>query len=182
MKFASEDVAQQKFETAFRGYDREQVREFLTVLAAHLSDYVSENRRLNRENETLAKELAEFRRRERSLQDALEMAKSTADEVRDRAEREAGVVRAQAEVEAERKIAEAERVIAAARGSLQALKEQRRRVVAEMRATLEMHLHLIASQKLPDYLFDESSDGEVEESQADEDDSFEPRDTVPGIT
>lgn len=181
MKFASEDVAQQKFETVFRGYDREQVREFLTVLAAHLSDYVAENRRLNKENETLARELAEFRRRERSLQDALEMAKNTADELRERAEREADKLRAQAELDAERKITEAQRVVAAAQGSLQSLKDQRRRVVAEMRATLEMHLHLIDSQKLPDYLLDDDSDASLaEESESDED--FEPRDTVPGIT
>lgn len=171
MRFSSEDIRQQKFEIRLRGYDREQVREFLTVLAAHLSDYVAENKRLNRENEEMSRELAEFRRRERSLQDALEMAKTTATETRERAEREAGVVLAEADLAAERKIVGAERAVTAARQALAALKEQRLRVVSEMRSTLEMHLHLIDSQREPDYL------SEVEEDE----ESDERGDTLPGV-
>lgn len=171
MKFSSEDVAHQRFELRFRGYDRDQVREFLTVVGAHLSDYVVENQRLRRENDELRREVLEYRGRERSLQDALEMAKSTADEVTKRAEREAGVLVAEAELAAERKIVGAERAVEAAREAITALKEQRRRVTAELRSTLEMHLHLIESQRDPAYL------SEVED---DEDDS-DRGNTLPGI-
>ena len=151
MRFSSEDIAQQRFEVKMRGFDREQVREFLTVIAANLADYVAENRRLNTENEALAKEIAEFRRRERSLQDALEMAKRAADEATDRAERQAEVIIAEAELFAERKVVAAERAVTAARDGLSALKDQRKRVITEMRSTLEMYLHLIDSQVEPAY-------------------------------
>ncbi len=151
MKFSSEDIAQQRFETKFRGYDPEQVREFLTVVANELAGMLSENRRLQRENDDLSEELVEYRRRERSLHDALEMARNTADEMKERAEREAEILVAEAEVAAERAIARSERKVQEEREKLSGLKEQRRRVVAELRATLEMHLHLLESQKLPDF-------------------------------
>lgn len=173
MRFSREDVAHQKFEVRFRGYDREQVREFLTVIAAHLSDYVAENKHLNEENDVLTRELAEFRRRERSLQDALEMAKTTADEVTQRAEREAEVLVAEAELAAERKQVVADRAVQAARDALEDLKAQRKRVTNELRSTLEMHLHLIDSQREPAYLSD------FEEVADDED--GERGDTLPGI-
>lgn len=151
MKFSSEDIAQQRFETKFRGYDPEQVREFLTVVANELAGLLSENRHLHKENADLEDELAEYRRRERSLHDALEMARNTADEMTERAEREAEILIAEAEVAAERTIARSERKVQNEQDELARLKEQRRRVVAELRATLEMHLHLLESQKLPDF-------------------------------
>jgi cell division initiation protein len=151
MKFSSEDIAQQRFETKFRGFAPEQVREFLTVVARELEKLFGENRRLKRENEELSDELAEYRRRERSLHDALEMARSTADEMTERAEREAEVLIAEAEVSAERAVARSEREVQRQRDELARLKEQRRRVAAELRATLEMHLHLLDSQKMPDF-------------------------------
>lgn len=158
MKFSSEDIAQQRFETKFRGYDPAQVREFLTVVANELATLLSENRHLQRENSELSEELAEYRRRERSLHDALEMARNTADEMTERAEREAEILIAEAEVAAERAIARSERRVQEERENLARLKEQRRRVVAELRSTLEMHLHLVESQKLPDF---EAEEGEV---------------------
>ena len=158
MKFSSEDVAQQSFETKFRGFDPEQVREFLTVVANELATLVSENRSLQRHNDELSEELAEYRRRERSLHDALEMARNTAEEMTERAEREAEILIAEAEVAAERAIARSERKVEREREELARVKEQRRRVVAELRATLEMHLHLLDSQKVPDY---DRDDGEV---------------------
>lgn len=171
MKFSSEDVATQRFEVRFRGYDREQVREFLTVIGAHLGDYVAENQRLLNENEELRKEVRENRRRQQSLQDALEMAKNTADEVTSRAEQRAEVIVAEAELAAERKLVAAERAVETARARLEELKDQRRRVTSEMRSTLEMHLHLIDSQKEPAYLQDD-----------DEEDAEEARgNTLPGI-
>ena len=170
MRFSREDIAHQKFEVKLRGYDREQVQEFLSVLAANMSDYVSDNRRLNKENEEIAKELAEFRRRERSLQETLEMAKSTAQDVTDRARREADLLIAEAELAAERKHASAARAIEDAKKELQELMATRRRVVSEMRATLEMHLHLIDSQRDPEYL-----------SEVEDDEEDDRGDTLPGI-
>lgn len=169
MRFSREDIAQQRFQVKLRGYSQEQVREFLSVLAGDMSDIVTENRRLNRENEQLTREVAEFRRRERSLHDALELAKSTAEEVKERARRDAEVIVAEAELAAERKYAAAARAIDQAKQELRELMEKRRRVTSEMRATLEMHLHLIDSQREPEYL---------SEAEDEEDDRG---DTLPGI-
>lgn len=181
MRFSSEDVAHQRFERRFRGYDTEQVREFLSVVGAHLSDYVVENQRLTRENDSLRKEVVDYRRREGGLQDALAMAKNTVTEVTERANREADVIVAEAELAAQRKLVGAERAVQAARDALAALKDQRRRVISEMRSTLEMHLHLIDSDHVPANLGEDSDveQGPDVEQASDEDDDR--GQTLPGI-
>jgi len=156
MKFSIEDVANQRFEMRFRGYDPEQVHEFLAVVARELDAVVTDGRRLERELAAAQRELGEYRKRERSLQDALEMARETAEELRQKAAREAELRIAEAELEAERVVTRAQRAADALDEEGKRLKEQRRRVVAELRATLEMHLHLLDSQRQPDWV--ESAD------------------------
>lgn len=152
MKFSSEDVAQQRFEIRFRGYDPDQVREFLAVVARELDEVATENRRLQRDLEAAQREVTDYRKRERSLHDALQMARDTAEDLKQKAEREAEMRTAEAELEAERIVARAQRAADTLAEESRRLKEQRRRVVAEMRATLEMHLHLLDSQKQPEWL------------------------------
>lgn len=161
MKFSSEDIANQRFEVRFRGFDADQVREFLHVVARELDELQSVNRVLARDLDEAKTELAEYRKRERSLHDALEMARETAAEIKERAEREADVKVAHAEVESERMLAEARELVAEQRDEMRQLREQRRRAVAELRATLEMHVHLLDSQKVPDWVESQEIDRTV---------------------
>lgn len=149
MKFSSEDVAQQRFEVRFRGFDVDQVREFLIVIARELDELAMANRTLTRELDGAQKELADYRKRERSLHDALELARETAKEIETRAERAAEVRVAQAELESEQMLTRAREAAEEEQAAMRELREQRHRAVAELRATLEMHLHLLDSQKLP---------------------------------
>ncbi len=186
MKFSSEDIAHQRFESRFRGYDTDQVREFLVVVARELEDLVQLCRQHERELTTARTELADYRRREKSLQETLEMARTTAIETKERAEREAEVLVAEAELEAQRiraeaqadadrirevAQAEAERASAAAqvevteaREEVRELRERRVRAVSELRATLEMHLHLIDSQKTPEWVESREIERELQSS------------------
>lgn len=165
MKFSSDDVANQRFEVRFRGYDTDQVREFLTVVARELDGLVGEHRRLVRDLDVAHRELADYRKRERSLHDALETARSTAEAMRSKAERDAELRVGEAELEAERIVARAQRAADELTQEMEQLREQRKRATAEMRATLEMHLHLLDSQKQPHYLEPHDLDQEELDSQ-----------------
>lgn len=143
MKFSAEDIAQQGFQTRFRGLDPEQVREFLGGLAREWDQLAGELKRLQSEVDGQSKELRDYRRRERSLVEALEMAKQVADEIRHQAERDSELVIARTELKAEKILAQAERRVADLRGEMQDLHQQRIRFKTQLRHLLDGHSQML---------------------------------------
>lgn len=142
-KFSAEDIANQDFETRFRGYDCGQVHEFLNVLSREWGHLVEELRRTRELLEEQSRELKDFRQREKSLHDALHMAREMADEIRHQAEREAELLLADAEVKAEKMLVGAEGRVAALREDLLDLQQQEVRYRSQMRSVVESHLRLL---------------------------------------
>ena len=136
-KFSAEDIANQTFEPRFRGYDRDQVHEFLEGLARQWSEVQQSVRRLEKEVEDQARELREYRRREQSLVQALEMARQVAEEIRHQADRDAEMVLADTELKAERMLARAEKRVSQLRGELFDLRQKRTRFHSELRHMLD---------------------------------------------
>jgi cell division initiation protein len=143
MKFSPEDIANQSFQKSFRGLDPEQVREFLVGVAREWEQLAAEVKRLQNEVEGQQKELRDYRRRERSLVEALEMAKQVADEIRHQAERDAELVIARTEIKAEKILAQAEGRVAELRAELFELQRQRIRFQTQMQHMLESHRQLL---------------------------------------
>lgn len=143
IKFSADDIVNQTFESSFRGFDRQQVDEFLQVLGREWEHMVSELRQAREQLEEQRQELQDYRRREKSLHDALNMAKEMADEVRHQAEREAELTIADAEVKADKMLAGVENRVAALREELFDLQQQRVRCETQMRNVLESHLKML---------------------------------------
>lgn len=143
LKFSADDIANQKFHVRFRGYDIEQVEEFLLGLAREWDHMVEEFRRLQIEVDAQNKELRDYRRREKSLVDALETAREVAEEIRHQAERDSELVLAETELKAEKMLASAEKRLSRVRSELFDIQQQRLRVESELRNTLEGHLRML---------------------------------------
>jgi cell division initiation protein len=156
MKFSSDDILSQTFESKLRGWDPAQVREFLASVAREWDHIVDELRGLRTENEQLQRDLREYRRREKGLHDALEMAKQMADEVRHQAERDAELVVAEAELKAERILSGVEQRVADLRAELMDVQQQRIRFEAELRAVIESHQKMLQMLSAPEQRVDES--------------------------
>ncbi|MGM0557437.1 MAG: DivIVA domain-containing protein [Myxococcota bacterium] len=150
IKFSADDIANQTFETSFRGYDRQQVEEFLNVLGREWEHVVSELRQSREQLEEQRKELQDYRRREKSLHDALNMAKEMADEVKHQAEREAELTIADAEVKAEKMLAGVENRVSNLRQELFDLQQQRVRCETQMRNVLESHIKMLDLMSEPE--------------------------------
>lgn len=162
MKFSSDDILQQDFDRKIRGYDPEQVTEFLTSVAREWDHLVEELKRTRSDYEATARELKEYRRRERSLHDALDMAKQVAEEVRHQAERDAELKIAEAELKAERILAGVENRLVSMREELMGLQERRIRFEAEMRASIEAHQRMLETFSPLEARDDEEREVEVE--------------------
>lgn len=142
-KLSAEDIVNQSFQRCFRGYDPDQVEEFLMVVAREWEHMRSELERAKEELTDRSDELDEYREREETLQESLEMAKRVSDEIKEEAERKAELKIADAEIEADRILSGVEDEVQALREDIYQLKQQRRRYAAELRSLLTSHLEIL---------------------------------------
>ena len=142
-KFSAADIANQSFQTRFRGYDVDQVHEFLDGLAREWREVQKSYRSLREEFEDNTRELREYRRRETSLAQALEVAREVADEIRHQADRDAELVLADTEIKAERMLAAAEQEVEQLNEELKTLRKERARFHGEIRQTLDQYAALL---------------------------------------
>ena len=141
-KFSAEDIANQSFQSRFRGYDPDQVHEFLDGLAREWGEIQRICKEMKEEMEHQSRELRDFRRRESGLVQAMEMARQVAEEIRHQADRDAELVLADTELKAERMLARAEQKVSELRNELFELQQKRHRFHSEMRNMLENYSDL----------------------------------------
>lgn len=101
MRITPMDIEQQEFSRSFRGYNEEEVDDFLDKIVKDYEELINENVKLNEEIEKMKERLKEFSEIEESLRSALLNAQKSAEEMKGRVENEAKVMVKKAEIEAE---------------------------------------------------------------------------------
>ncbi|GAH25622.1 unnamed protein product, partial [marine sediment metagenome] len=94
------DIEQQEFTKSFRGYNEEEVDDFLDKIVKDYEELINENVRLNEEIEKMQEKLKEFSQIEETLRSALLNAQKSAEEMKGRVESEAKIIIEKAELEA----------------------------------------------------------------------------------
>ena len=120
------DVQKQVFGRRMRGYDVDEVRAYLHLVAEELEGLVRENQSLTREAMLMREELREHANRERILKDTLLAAQTVAEDMRETARREAELIVRDAEGSAERTLAHALDRVAEVEKAIQDLRIERR--------------------------------------------------------
>jgi cell division initiation protein len=100
MRITPMDIEQQEFSRSFRGYNEEEVDDFLDKIVKDYEELINENVRLNEEIEKIQEKLKEFGEIEETLRSALLNTQKSAEEMRGRVEKEAKVIIEKAEMEA----------------------------------------------------------------------------------
>ena len=100
MRITPMDIEQQEFTRSFRGYNEEEVDDFLDKIVKDYEELINENVRLNEEIEKMQEKLKEFGEIEESLRSALLNAQKSAEEMKDRVESEAKAIIEKAKMEA----------------------------------------------------------------------------------
>lgn len=133
------DVRQKKedFQRVLRGYDTDQVESFLDVVSDRLEELASERRRLAERVESLEGQLADYREREKALNEALLTAQELREESRQQAERDAELRMKEARAKAEEILREARRGAEKARDELERLRRRKEGLVHSLRGTLK---------------------------------------------
>jgi len=136
------DVRKKKgdFRRAVRGYDTELVDDFLDMVAERLEELVKQNVALTERSEHLQEQLASYREREKALNEALVTAQQLRAEARTQADREADLVRREANSQAERILEEGQRSFRGLQREIEGLHTRRRQFVRSFRTLLERYV------------------------------------------
>lgn len=135
------DIHNMEFKRVFKGYDPEEVDDFLTQIVSKYEEVYQENRRLKQELEELRTAAESKTGQEQDVMDLISLTKATVQEVKNMANREADNVISVAQSEAERIISEArlkaQQIIGDAEERLQKTERLERQLRERIRLTME---------------------------------------------
>jgi cell division initiation protein len=104
MKTSPMDIQRQTFTKRFRGFDRDEVRSYLNLVAEEVADLQKKRDDLDREVQRLRSLLDEHREREAILKNTLLTAQRVSEEIKENARRSAESTVKEAELQADRLI------------------------------------------------------------------------------
>ena len=143
------DITQKQFRRVLRGLDPEEVEAFLALVASEFEALVKESLTLREDNKRKADDIAEFRSRERALQETLVAAQKASEEIREAARKEAEITISDAELQAEKIVQAAHSRFLRIVDDINELKRQRVQFEANVKTLAESHLKLLEAFREP---------------------------------
>lgn len=132
------EIQKQTFSRAIKGYNPDEVRAYLHLVAEEIERLVRENDRYAREIAMLREDLEDHSNRERILKDTLLSAQKVAEDLTANARKEAELIVKDAELLSERVIGQAMQRVGDLERSITDLKIERRALRNKLQGTLDI--------------------------------------------
>lgn len=143
MKITPLDIQQQQFKgKMFGGLDQDDVDAFLQSVAAEMENLVRENSELKEQAARQSREMLDIAEKERELREVMLSAQRITEDMKGNARKEADLIVSEAELKAEKIVADAERQL----GELKARIEEVRRQKVQFETSLKSLLDSFARQ------------------------------------
>jgi cell division initiation protein len=143
MKITPIDISSHRFAKKMRGFDPEEVRSFLNLVAGEFERLVIENNALKEELSQIKSGLADYKERERILKETLLTAQKLAQDMKEEARKEAQLVIKEAEFKGGQLLDQAARKAGQIEGMIQNLRVERDAFEQRVRSAVEQHLRLL---------------------------------------
>ncbi|MBQ3553767.1 MAG: DivIVA domain-containing protein [Clostridia bacterium] len=137
------DIENKEFGKAFRGYDIDEVEEFLQLLVNDYEKLYRENASLKEKNAMLTETIGNYRGMEETMQNAILAAQRSAEDIKRNAYQRAENIQREAQTRANEAIANADKSIAELESTYIALQGEVDNYRARMRSILETNLKLL---------------------------------------
>jgi cell division initiation protein len=137
------DLRQQRFGSAFRGFDRVEVTAFLSAVADDYEQALRETDRMRQDMMRMEAIINEHREHERTLKTTLITAQKLADDIKAHAEHEAQRILREAEGRTELLLDAAQARLDALQREIDGLRMKRRDVEASVEATIQALRHTL---------------------------------------
>jgi cell division initiation protein len=143
MKITPLDIRQKRFDTSFRGFTRREVEAFLELMAAEFEEVVKENIQLKEEQKRSQARIEQYQEREHTLQETMVTAQRISDDLKEAAKKEAEIVLADAEQQAERIVQNAHLKLVQVVDDINELKRQRVQFESQVGSVIAAHQKLL---------------------------------------
>jgi len=137
------EIQKQLFARKLKGFDPNEVRAYLQLVAEEIEMLLLSVDRLTRENAMLRDDLEDHNQRERILKDTLLSAQKVSEEVKSNARKEAELIVKDAELLSERLVSQAMSRVADLERTIQDLKMERRAARNKLQMTLDTIAQLL---------------------------------------
>ena len=146
MILSAQDIQSQQFHVRFRGFDVEEVDDFLEKISVAYQTISEENQKLKGRLETMEKDLATYQNQQKTFQSAIIAAQNVADGMKEKSREEADAIVAEAKEEAHLRREDANREIAELKGKIEGLKSLREQARDDLRQQLKSYLHMLDTE------------------------------------
>lgn len=143
MKLTPIEIRKQEFKKGMRGYDTVEVDTFLELIANEYENLIKENENLNKHIIGMETELKHFKENEKTLKQTLYKVQETSQLSKENSEREATLIRKEADLHAAQITEKAKMEVHKMREEIISLKQQKDSFVARLRHLLSSQLELI---------------------------------------
>lgn len=147
MRLTPLDIQQQRFRTAFRGFDVKEVDAFLELVRSQYEDLILENRRMKEDNREQGRKIEEFKERERTLKETMITAQKIVEDIKGSARKEAEVVISQAEIQAEKIVRGAQDRLVQVIEDIQELKREKAQLLTNLQGIVTSHQKMLEVQQ-----------------------------------
>lgn len=137
------EIQNKEFKTSIRGYNQDEVDEFLDEVMKDYDALLRENEELRHNTSGMGEKLEQYRHLEQTLQSTLVVAQNTADEMKQAARKEAELVVREAESRARELVHKAETDLARQFEKLERLRRETEQFRAKVRSLLESQIALL---------------------------------------
>ncbi len=137
------EIRKQEFKKKVRGYDPNEIRTFLEMVASEFENLLRENAALSERNKDLDAKIEDYRRMEKILQETLTTTQKTADELKETSRREANILIENAKIEASKLLKQGQNELAKIKEETSMIEHQRLLLTSEFKGLLESYIRLL---------------------------------------
>ena len=142
MKITPIDIQRHEFTQKFKGFDCDEVRDFLQLVSEEYENLVKENMGLRDELDRVNETVREYKEREKILKNTLMTAQKMSEEMKEMAKKEADLIIKEAEIKAERVVSQSQLRANKIENSISEMKIQksqlRSRILSALRSVQDM--------------------------------------------
>jgi len=143
MKISPIEIRQQEFTKKMRGYDPDEVQNFLESLSEELDKLNVENETLKNEIQSLTDQVNEFKKIEKNLQDTLLSAQESSAKSLEATKKQTGLMIREAELKASQIIEKARESTNDIRNAVVNLREEKDLILAKLKAIVSSQANLL---------------------------------------
>jgi cell division initiation protein len=145
VKITPLDIQQQQFKgKVFGGLNPEEVDTFLQLVAKEMEELVRENGDLKEQVRKAAIVEEEMTQREREIRETLLAAQRVIEEMKNNAQKEAGLIVAEAEIKADKLIADSENRLVHLNSEIQELRRQKLQFESSLKSLLDSYYKMLS--------------------------------------